>query len=101
MTAIRRPDPASRLALFGGTPVRKPEKPRQYPVWSEETKQHVARLLDTGVAPGLSKDQPEIGASENAFAEFRGVPYAVGIYRQRSLTSISYRNSSYPQVMTS
>jgi DegT/DnrJ/EryC1/StrS aminotransferase family len=38
----------------------------------------VARLLDEGVALGLSKAQPEIGAIERALAEFHGVPWALG-----------------------
>lgn len=68
---------ASKLALLGGRPIRS-EKPRQYPVWSEEAKRHVARLLDEGVALGLSRHQPEIGAVERALAEFHGVPHALG-----------------------
>jgi dTDP-4-amino-4,6-dideoxygalactose transaminase len=65
------------LALLGGAPCRAPE-PKQYPVYSAESKQHVARLLDEGVALGLSKAQPEIGAIERALAEFHGVPWALG-----------------------
>lgn len=65
------------LALLGGTPARV-EKPRQYPVWSAESREHVARLLRDGVALGLSKHQPEINAIEGALAEFFGVPWALG-----------------------
>lgn len=78
MSASRAaPTSTSPLALLGGTPVRTPEV-RQYPVWSEDAKQHVARLLDEGVALGLSKAQPEIGAIERALADFHGVPWALG-----------------------
>lgn len=77
VTVSARSDAASRLALLGGDPVRAPQS-RQYPTWSEETKQHVIRLLDEGVALGLSKAQPEIGAVERALAEFHGVPWALG-----------------------
>src|ERR1041384_6845675 len=77
MTTTPHTDAANRLALFGGTPARTPEA-RQYPVWSEEAKQRVARLLDNGVALGLSKQQPEIGEIEEALAEFHGVPRALG-----------------------
>jgi dTDP-4-amino-4,6-dideoxygalactose transaminase len=76
MTLARR-DATSRLALLGGNPVRTPES-RQYPVWSEAAKQHVARLLDRGEALGLSKQHSEIGAVETALAEFHGVPWALG-----------------------
>jgi dTDP-4-amino-4,6-dideoxygalactose transaminase len=68
---------AATLALLGGTACRKAE-PKQYPVYTEEAKRHVARLLDEGVALGLSKAQPEIGAIERALAEFHGVPWALG-----------------------
>ena len=77
MTFTSRTDASTRLALLGGTPVRTPE-PRQFPLWSEAAKRHVARLLDEGVAMGLSKHQPEIGAVEHALAEFHGVPWALG-----------------------
>lgn len=77
MTFTSRTDTASRLALLGGAPVRT-AAPRQYPVWSEESKRRVARLLDDGVALGLSRDQPEIGAIERALADFHGVPWALG-----------------------
>jgi dTDP-4-amino-4,6-dideoxygalactose transaminase len=70
-------DAASRLALLGGAPSRSAD-PRQYPVWSEATKRHVARLLDEGVALGLSKEQPEIGAIEEALCDYHGVPWALG-----------------------
>lgn len=77
MGTAPRSDVATGLALLGGTPCRKPE-PKQYPVYTEEAKRHVARLLDEGVALGLSKGQPEIGAIERALAEFHGVPWALG-----------------------
>jgi len=77
MTVTPRTDAAARLALQGGSPARKSES-RQYPVWTEESRRHVARLLDEGVALGLSKHQPEIAAIENALAEFFGVPHALG-----------------------
>lgn len=78
MTATPRTDAATALALLGGTPVRPPEPPRPYPVWSEEGKQHVARLLDESVALGLSRHQPEIDAIENALAEYHDVRWALG-----------------------
>jgi len=78
MTFTSRTDAATQLALLGGTPVRA-ATPRQYPVWSEASKRHVARLLDEGTAMGLSKQQPEIGAIEDALAEFFGVPRALGM----------------------
>jgi dTDP-4-amino-4,6-dideoxygalactose transaminase len=68
---------ASRLALLGGSPVRSAE-PRQYPVYSEEAKRRVAELLDKGEAFGLSKLHPDIGAIENALAEYYGVGWAMG-----------------------
>jgi dTDP-4-amino-4,6-dideoxygalactose transaminase len=77
MTFTSRTDAATRLALLGGTPVRTPET-RQYPVWSEDAKRHVARLLDEGVALGLSKHSPEIEQIEAALEEFFGVPRALG-----------------------
>lgn len=77
MSVATYSDASSKLALLGGTPVRNPVS-RQYPVWSEAAKRHVARLLDEGVAMGLSKDHPEIGAVEGALAEYHGVPYALG-----------------------
>jgi perosamine synthetase len=77
MSVTTRSDASSKLALLGGTPVRTPVS-RQYPVWSDAAKRHVARLLDEGVAMGLSKDQPEIGAIESALADFHRVPYALG-----------------------
>lgn len=76
MTSPARTD-TTQLALLGGTPCRRPEH-KQYPVFSAEAKAHVARLLDEGVALGLSKAQPEIGAAETALAEFHGVPWALG-----------------------
>jgi dTDP-4-amino-4,6-dideoxygalactose transaminase len=77
MTLTPHTTAASELALLGGTPARTPES-RQYPVWSDGARRHVARLLDEGVALGLSKQQPEIGAIEAALAEFHEVPYALG-----------------------
>lgn len=77
MSLTTRTDAASSLALLGGAPVRTPEH-KQYPVWTDRAKQHVARLLDEGVAMGLSKHQSEIGAVEAALAEFHGVPHALG-----------------------
>jgi dTDP-4-amino-4,6-dideoxygalactose transaminase len=77
MSAARRSDVATELALLGGIPCRRPE-PKQYPVYTDEAKRHVARLLDEGVALGLSKAQPEIGAIERALADFHGVPWALG-----------------------
>ncbi|MGN6187524.1 MAG: DegT/DnrJ/EryC1/StrS family aminotransferase [Conexibacter sp.] len=77
MTITSSTDSTARLALLGGTPVRTPES-RQYPVWSDEAKRHVARLLDDGVALGLSKLQPEMGAVERALGEFHGVPHVLG-----------------------
>jgi perosamine synthetase len=77
MTITPHTQTANRLALLGGEPARTAQ-PRQYPVWSDEAKQEVARLLDRGVALGLSKQQPEIGAIEEALAEFHGVPRALG-----------------------
>lgn len=70
-------DAASRLALAGGTPVRTPET-RTYPVWSDAAKREVSRLLDEGVALGLSKEHPQIGAVEEALAVFHGTPFALG-----------------------
>lgn len=77
MTGAGPADSASTLALLGGTPIRPPE-PRQYPVYSEEAKRRVAELLDHGEAFGLSKAHPDIGAIENALAEYFGVAYAMG-----------------------
>lgn len=68
---------AGDLALLGGTPIRA-AAPRQYPVWSEESRRHVARLLEQGVALGLSKHQPEINAIEQAVAEFFGAKCGLG-----------------------
>jgi dTDP-4-amino-4,6-dideoxygalactose transaminase len=65
-----------RLALLGGEPLRAAQ-PRQYPVWSEAAKRRVAQLLDEGVAMGLSKAHPEIGAVEQALADYHGVPWAL------------------------
>ncbi len=77
MTFTSRTDAAARLALNGGTPARTPES-RQYPVWSEASREHVARLLEQGVALGLSKHQPEIAAIEYAVAEFFGAKCGLG-----------------------
>jgi dTDP-4-amino-4,6-dideoxygalactose transaminase len=77
MSFASRSDTASRLALNGGTPARRSES-RQYPVWSEESRQHVAQLLADGVALGLSKHQPEIAALEGAVAEFFGAKHGLG-----------------------
>src|SRR5436305_1899708 len=51
---------------------------RQYPVWSAESRAHVARLLEEGVALGLSKHQPEIAAIEYAVADFFGAKHGLG-----------------------
>jgi len=77
MTVTTRSDAAVRLALLGGEPVRN-EAPRQYPVWSAKSRAHVARLLEEGVALGLSKHQPDIRALEEAVAEFFGVDWGLG-----------------------
>jgi dTDP-4-amino-4,6-dideoxygalactose transaminase len=77
MTLTSRTDVADRLALLGGEPARTPQ-PRQYPVWSEASRAHVARLLADGVALGLSKHQPEIAALEHAVAEFFGAKHGLG-----------------------
>jgi dTDP-4-amino-4,6-dideoxygalactose transaminase len=75
--SLGQSDASKKLALLGGTPCRTAE-PKQYPVFSEASKQHVGRLLDQGVALGLSKAQPEIGAIERALADYHGVPWALG-----------------------
>jgi perosamine synthetase len=77
MSVIGSTDATDRLALLGGQPARV-AAPRKYPVWSEQSRAHVARLLEEGVALGLSKHQPEINAIETALAEFFGVPWALG-----------------------
>lgn len=77
MTVVSNADSTSRLALLGGTPVRKSES-QQYPMWSDEAKAEVGRLLDSGTAMGLSKEHPEIGAVEAALAAYHGVPWALG-----------------------
>jgi perosamine synthetase len=77
MSSPIRTDAVSQLALLGGTPVREAAQ-RQYPIWSQEARDHVARLLEEGVALGLSKQQPETGAIEDALAEFFGVGRALG-----------------------
>src|SRR4051794_27122490 len=77
MTFTPRTDAATRLVLDGGSPARVAAA-RQYPVWSEESRQHVARLLEQGVALGLSKHQPEIRALEEAVAEFFGTKWGLG-----------------------
>ena len=77
MTSTSHTDVASTLALMGGSPVRN-ATPRQYPVWSAESRAHVARLLEQGVALGLSKHQPEIGAIERAVADFFGTKCGLG-----------------------
>lgn len=77
MSSTIRTDATSQLALLGGTPVRD-AAPRQYPVWNQETRDKVARLLEDGVALGLSKHQAETGAIEDALAEFFGVGRALG-----------------------
>jgi dTDP-4-amino-4,6-dideoxygalactose transaminase len=77
MTASVPTGVAGKLALMGGTPARVPT-PRQYPVWSEASRQHVARLLEQGVALGLSKHQPEIAAIEYAVADFFGARWGLG-----------------------
>jgi dTDP-4-amino-4,6-dideoxygalactose transaminase len=77
MSSTIRTDATSRLALLGGTPARD-AAPRQYPVWSQDARDHVARLLEEGVALGLSKRQPETGAIEDALAEFFEVGRALG-----------------------
>jgi dTDP-4-amino-4,6-dideoxygalactose transaminase len=76
MTASSRTD-AATLALLGGAPARASE-PRQYPVYGEEGKRRVAALLDRGEAFGLSKHHPDIGAIENALAEYFGVGWVLG-----------------------
>jgi dTDP-4-amino-4,6-dideoxygalactose transaminase len=68
---------ASRLAVAGGTPARKSET-RQFPRWSEEARQQVAKMLEEGVSLGLSKHQPQIAAVEEALASYHGVPCALG-----------------------
>jgi dTDP-4-amino-4,6-dideoxygalactose transaminase len=77
MTLAPRTDVDTTLALLGGTPARA-ATPRQYPIWSAESRAHVARLLEQGVALGLSKRQPEIGALESAVAEFFGAKQGLG-----------------------
>jgi dTDP-4-amino-4,6-dideoxygalactose transaminase len=77
MTLGPRTNVVHELALLGGAPARN-ATPRQYPVWSETSRADVARLLEEGVALGLSKAQPEIGAIEAALARFFGVPRALG-----------------------
>lgn len=77
MTLNRTSETSAKLALLGGDPVRTPES-RQYPKWSPEAIAHVNRLLENGVALGLSKAQPEIGAIEAALSEYHGVRHALG-----------------------
>jgi dTDP-4-amino-4,6-dideoxygalactose transaminase len=77
VTSAAHTDVSSKLALLGGSPIRR-AAPRQYPVWSEDSRAHVARLLEQGVALGLSKHQPEIGAIERAVAEFFGAKCGLG-----------------------
>jgi dTDP-4-amino-4,6-dideoxygalactose transaminase len=77
MMSAARTEVAGKLALFGGTPIRH-AAPRQYPVWSEESREHVARLLEQGVALGLSKHQPEIAAIEYGVARFFGAKWGLG-----------------------
>lgn len=77
MTFTKSTEATTRLALLGGTPIRA-ATPRRYPVWSEESRAHVARLLEQGVALGLSKHQPEVAAIEHAVAEFFGAKHGLG-----------------------
>ncbi len=77
MTSAAHTNLAGELALLGGSPVRA-AAPRQYPVWSEASREHVARLLEQGVALGLSKHQPEIAALEYAVADFFGAKHGLG-----------------------
>lgn len=75
----------SKLAIFGGEPVRKKLFPA-YKVIDEEEKREVARILDTGILSRYlgvwHKDfygGPEVQALEKEWAKYYGVKYAIAV----------------------
>ena len=78
------------LAIKGGDPVR--TKPVLWPIVSEEEKNAVLEVLESGVWGHAMRSDCKVTHFESAFADFHGVKYAISLHGGSTALEVALRS---------